>query len=60
MSDYFDEFLDEDALEASTEQPVLPNWVSDANSSVPRMRPFKASINKSSGISDNTVKKRLY
>ncbi len=33
MSDYFDEFLDEDALEAPTEQPVLPNWVSDANSS---------------------------
>lgn len=33
MSEYFDEFLDEDALEASTEQQVRPNWVSDANSS---------------------------
>lgn len=33
MSDYLDEFLDGDELEASTAQPARPNWVSDSNSS---------------------------
>lgn len=33
MSDYLDEFLDADELEASTSEPVRPNWVSDSNSS---------------------------
>lgn len=33
MNDYLDEFLDKDALEASTAQPVRPNWISDSNSS---------------------------
>lgn len=33
MSDYLDEFLNEDALKESAAQPVRPNWVSDSNSS---------------------------
>lgn len=33
MSDYLDEFLDKDALIASTPPPARPNWVSDSNSS---------------------------
>lgn len=33
MNDYLDEFLDADDLNASTAQPVRPNWVSDSNSS---------------------------
>ncbi len=33
MSDYLDEFPDEDAPKASTAQPARPNWVSDSNSS---------------------------
>lgn len=33
MNDYLDEFLDAHELNASTAQPVRPNWVSDSNSS---------------------------